>query len=221
MTGVYAAKLHAETDYLHRRVRDRYALASTDDYVCVGRGEMDITRGTPLLLPGLYAMPHWNLLFPERGEAVPFTVTTAGVEVAGREALVTQRAFEFESSTRRFDSLTVYDDDRDRLFDFLGRGGHIVSELHPRVESGELVIEGGEQWARVAGRCLPLVGPMAASVEVRDDYLDGEDRFRVRAEVTNPLVGEILGYSGTFTQQTDSRETESLRPCATPATLPP
>ena len=221
MTGVYAAKLHAESDHLHQRVRDRYALASTDDSVCVGRGEMDITRGTPLLLPGLYVMPHWNLLFPERGEAVPFTVTTAGVEVAGREALITQRAFTFESATRRFDSLTIYDDDRDRLFDFLGRGGHIVSELHPRVESGELVIEGGKQWARVAGRYLPLAGPMAASVEVRDNFLDSEDRFRVRAEVTNPLIGEILGYSGKFTQKTESRATESLRPCATPTTLPP
>ncbi|MFC6976602.1 DUF4166 domain-containing protein [Halomicroarcula sp. GCM10025709] len=220
MTGVYAAKLGDETNHLHQRVRDRYALASTDDHVCVGRGEMDITRST-LLLPGLYAMPHWNLLFPERGEAVPFTVTTAGVEVAGREALITQRAFTFESTTRRFDSLTVYDDDRDRLFDFLGRGGHIVSELHPRVESGELVIEGGKQWARVAGRYLPLAGPMAATVEVRDNFLDGEDRFRVRAEVTNPLVGEILGYSGTFTQKTESRDTESLRPGATPTTLPP
>ncbi|MDZ7745229.1 MAG: DUF4166 domain-containing protein [Halobacteriales archaeon] len=220
MTGVYAAKLGDEADNLHQRVRDRYALASTDDSVCVGRGEMDITRGT-LVLPGLYAMPHWNLLFPERGEAVPFTVTTAGVEVAGREALITQRAFTFESTTRRFDSLTVYDDDRDRLFDFLGRGGHIVSELHPRVESGELVIEGGKQWARVAGRYLPLAGPMAATVEVRDNFLDSEDCFRVRAEVTNPLVGEILGYSGTFTQTTESRETESLRPGATPTTLPP
>lgn len=221
MTGVYASKLGDETDRLYRRVRERYALASTDDRVCVGRGEMDITRGTPLLLPGLYAMPHWNLLFPERGEAVPFTVTTAGVEVAGREALITRRAFSFESSTRRFDSLTVYDDDRDRLFDFLGRGGLIVSELHPRVESGELVIEGGRQWARVAGRYLPLAGPLAATVEVRDKFLDGEDRFRVRAEVTNPLVGEILGYSGKFTQRTEPRETESLRPGATPTTLPP
>ncbi|WP_018256104.1 DUF4166 domain-containing protein [Halomicrobium katesii] len=219
MTGVYAAKLADETDHLHERVRDRYALASTDEYVCVGRGEMDITRGT-LLLPGLYAMPHWNLLFPERGEAVPFTVTTAGVEVAGREALITQRAFTFESTTRRFDSLTVYDDDRDRLFDFLGRGGHIVSELHPRVESSELVIEGGKQWVRVAGQYLPLAGPMAATVEVRDNFLDSEDRFRVRAEVTNPLVGEILGYSGTFTQKTESRDMDSLRPGATPTTLP-
>ncbi|WP_227134679.1 DUF4166 domain-containing protein [Halorubellus salinus] len=219
MTGVYAAKLGDEVDHLHPRVRDRYALASTDDSVCVGRGEMDITRGT-LVLPGLYAMPHWNLLFPERGEAVPFTVTTAGVEVAGREALITQRAFTFESTTRRFDSLTVYDDDRDRLFDFLGRGGHIVSELHPHVESGELVIEGGKQWARVAGRYLPLAGPMAATVEVRDNFLDTDDRFRVRATVTNPLVGEILGYRGKFTQETDHRDTESLRPGATPTTLP-
>jgi hypothetical protein len=118
---------------------------------------MDITRGTPHLLPGLYAMPHWNLLFPERGEAVPFTVTTTGVEVAGREALITQRVFTFESLTRRFDSLTIYDDDSDRLFDFLRHGGHIVSELHRRVNSGELVIEGGKQWARVAGaRSLDL-----------------------------------------------------------------
>lgn len=219
MTGVYAAKLGDETDRLHERVRDRYALDSTDDRVCVGRGEMDITRGT-LVLPGLYVMPNWNLLFPERGEAVPFTVTTAGIEVAGREALITQRAFTFDSKRRRFDSLTVYDASRDRLFDFLGRDGHIVSELHPRVADGELIVEGGKQWLRAGGRYLPLAGPMAATVEVRDRFLPDKDRFRVRAEVSNPLAGEILGYTGRFTQTTDA-SAEPVEPCARPTTLPP
>ena len=64
MPGVYAAKLGAETDHLHQRVRDRYALASTDDDVCVGRGEMDITRGTPLLLPDCTRCPTGTCCFP-------------------------------------------------------------------------------------------------------------------------------------------------------------
>ncbi|WP_424004832.1 DUF4166 domain-containing protein [Haloarcula salina] len=208
MTGVYERALGEAAADLHPKVRERYALDPDDGVVCVGRGEMDITRGT-LVLPALYAMATQNMLFPESGRAVPFSVTTAAyTTAAGHEAMTTRRAFDFGDATRVFDSLTVWDADAERLLDFLGTRGRVATELHPRVEDGALVVVGGRQWARIGGRYVPLPGPLAADVEVRDRYDEADDRYHVTATVENALVGHVLGYRGTFTQeQTDRGET--------------
>ncbi|WP_226021548.1 DUF4166 domain-containing protein [Halomicrobium salinisoli] len=223
MTGVYERALGDAAEDLHPEVRDRYALGPDDDVATVGRGRMDIERGT-LALPALYPMPVRNLLFPETGRDVPFSVTTAAWrDEAGHEALTTRREFEFDEQTRRFDSVTVWDAEAERLLDFLGTGGHVVSELHPRVEDGALVVESGRQWARIGGRYVRTPGPMAVDVEVRDRYVESEGHFRVDATVDSTLVGRVLSYRGTFTQE--EREMESvpadLRPTSGLRTLPP
>ncbi|MEF8850928.1 MAG: DUF4166 domain-containing protein [Haloarculaceae archaeon] len=198
MTGVYERALGEAADDLHPRVRERYAIGPGDGAV-VGRGEMDIDSGT-LALPALYAMPARDLLFPETGTDVPFTVTTVAYRQDGYEAMTTRREFDFGDTDRRFDSVTVWDHEHDRLLDFLGRGGLVASELRPRVEDGALVVGGGRQWARVASRYVPLPGPLAADVEVRDRYDDDGERYRVFGTVRNALAGRILRYRGTFTQ---------------------
>jgi len=223
MTGVYERALGEAAADLHPEVRERYALDSTDTRLCIGRGRMDISRGTHVL-PALYAMRGRNLLFPEAGHNVPFTVRTVGYrDEAGHEVLATLREFEFRDARRRFDSLTIWDDENDRLLDFLGTGGLLVSELRPRVEAGALVVESGRQWARLGGRYLRLPGPLAASVEVRDRYDPVGDRFHVNATVENPLAGHVLSYRGVFTQETTDVETipDSHRPTTGIRALPP
>lgn len=223
MTAVYEYALGDEADDLHPKVRARYGLGPDDGHATVGRGLMDITRGT-LALPVLYAMPARNLLFPESGEDVPFSVTTVGWrDPMGYEALTTRREFEFDGKRRTFDSTTVWDAERERLFDFLGTGGHVVSELHPRVEDGALVVEGGKQWTRIGGRYLPTPGPLAVEVTVRDRYDEADEQFHVTATVKSPLAGHILGYRGSFTQETEQMGTvpDDLRPTTEVNPLPP
>ncbi|PSP49664.1 DUF4166 domain-containing protein [Halobacteriales archaeon QH_3_68_24] len=221
MTGVYEHALGDAADDLHPRVRERYGIGPDDGVACVGRGRMDIDNGT-LALPALYAMPARDLLFPETGTDVPFTVTTVGYRIDGYEALTTRRTFDFGDRQRRFDSVTVRDHENERLLDFLGRGGLIASELRPRVEDGALVVGGGRQWTRLGSRYLGLPGPLAADVEVRDRYDEGDERFHVTATVTNPLTGRILRYRGTFTQEFEDWETvpEEYRPTRL-TSLPP
>jgi hypothetical protein len=223
MTGVYERALAAAADDLHPQVRERYSLAPDDEVATVGNGLMDITRGA-LALPVLAVMPARNLLFPESGTDVPFTVTTAGYRTAaGHEALTTVREFDFGDRRRRFDSLTVWDDANGRLLDFLGTGGHVVSELHPRVEDGALVVAGGRQWVRAGGRYVPLPGPLAVDVTVRDRYDPEGERFEVTATVESALAGHVLGYRGTFTQERREMTTvpTDLRPTEDLETLPP
>ena len=223
VTGVYEYALGDEADELHPKVRDRYGLGPDEGYATIGRGQMDITRGA-LALPALYAMPVRNLLFPESGTDVPFSVTTVGFrDPMGYEALTTRCEFEFDGRIRQFDSLTVWDNERDRLFDFLGTGGHVVSELHPRVEDGALVVEGGKQWTSVGGRYLPMPGPLAVDVTVRDRYDEADECFYVTATVESALAGHVLGYEGAFTHEQRAMETvpPDLRPTTGIDPFPP
>lgn len=221
MTGVYERALDDAAADLHPKVRERYGIGVGGD-ACVGRGEMDISRGLHMV-PVLYGMTLDDLLFPEQGSAVPFRVTTVGFRTdGGHEAMTTRRRFEFDGRIRHFDSLTVWDDEHGRLLDFLGGHGLVASELHPRVEDGALVVTGGRQWARLGSTYVPLPGPLAASVEVRDRYDESDGRFHVDAVVENTLAGRILSYRGSFTQTFEDRERtlSSLRHSPL-ATLPP
>lgn len=222
MTGVYERALGDAADDLHPKVRERYGIGPGDD-ACVGRGRMDITRA-PHLVPVFYAMTREDMLFPEAGDDVPFTVTTVGYRTdAGHEALTTRRTFEFGDTTRRFDTLTVWDAANERLVDYLGRHGYVASELRPRVEDGALVVEGGRQWLRVGERYLRLPGPMAADLEVRDRYDEGDERFHVTATVESALAGRMFTYRGAFTQTFEACDPvpEDLRPSAGLDALPP
>ena len=201
MTGVFARALGEAVADLHPKVQERYGTDSGPGVVTVGRGEMDVTSGR-LARPALYAMTAQNLLFPETGTGIPFSVTSAEYRTdAGHQVLGMRRSFEFEDTVRHFDSRTLWDADGERLLDYLGSGGSLVSELHPRVEDGALVVDGGRQWLRVGGRYLPLPGPLAADVTVRDHYADEEERYRVHAELRSSLTGEIVTYDGRFTQE--------------------
>ena len=51
---------------------------------------------------------------------------------------------------------------------------------------------------------MPLPGLLAADVEVRDRYDDGDECYHVLGTVQNPLAGRILRYRGTFTQEREA-----------------
>ena len=222
MTGVYGRALGGNADELHPNVRDRYSLGP-EGGVTVGRGRMDISRGVHTL-PALYAMASRDMLFPEAGHDVRFAVTTVGDELSGHEAMMTRRIFNFDGTRRRFDSATVWDERNERLLDYLGSGGLIATELHPRVEDGALVVEAGRQWLHRKGRYVGLPETMEASVEVRDRYDETGERYHVLATVENPLAGHVLSYRGTFTQEREARsdhDIERLKPMRGLPKLPP
>lgn len=198
VTGLFERALGEEWDELHPRIRDRYGLVAGESREAVGRGRMSRLTRSALALPMLWLGTAEDFLFPESGADVPFTITTeAFVDGNGREALFLRRQFETEPAREFVDTLR-WNAERDCITDFFGRNGRIAADLHLSARDGDLSLALGTQWLRLAGRYLALPGPLSVETTLRDGYDDDDEEFRVAAEITNPLIGQVFGYRGTF-----------------------
>lgn len=219
MTGVIERALGDEWADLHPKVRERYGLSTDGDVHTVeGRGTMDrITHGR-LALPLLALGPRRNAFFPETGTGVPFEIwTDAFRDEHGREAVAFRRSFEVcdalgRPRTRHFDTTMVWSETRGRPVDYLGTGADIAVDIDASVDDGALVLESGEARLRLGDRSVALPDAASAAVTVRDRYDDAADRFRVALSVTNPLVGHVLGFEGSFVQATRAVTDPAGRP---------
>lgn len=198
MTGLFEREVGEGWDALHPRVRERYGLEAGEDREAVGVGRMDELERNPLATPIRWLGTVDDVLFPEGGTDVPFTITTeAFVDDAGNEALYLHRRFETDPPREFVDTLR-WNPARGCITDLFGRRGLVAADLHVRADDGALALSIGTQWLRVGGTYLALPDPLSVDGRIRDWYDDESDRFRVAAEVVNPLVGTVFGYAGAF-----------------------
>jgi hypothetical protein len=126
-----------------------------------------------------------EVLFPEYGHGIPFTVENRGDRTA-------RRTFAFPRRTRVMtDAMGVVDG---TLRDRLGRRGGLEVELLLEVRDGGLRMRSRRQWLhlrRVRMRMPGLVG-----VELTETAGDGVQHVDVR--VNAPMLGELFRYTGTF-----------------------
>ncbi|PWW66793.1 DUF4166 domain-containing protein [Actinokineospora spheciospongiae] len=201
MTSIFRRALGGDFDRLHPRLRERFGFAAGDGRGCVGTGVMRrIWPRAGIARPLLALGASRNILFPEQGTDIPFTIENhAYLDRYGRDTLTFVRTFEFPHRRRRFDATMVYNDERGCVVDYLGTHQHVAVDLRPEVgERGELRIRSGEQ--RVRGLRLDVRWPTAltGAADVRESFDDELGRFRIAVRVTNPLRGLVLAYSGTF-----------------------
>lgn len=198
MTGLFERALGDEWDDLHPRIRERYGLVAAEDREAVGTGEMHRLSRHPLAVPVLWLGTVEDFLFPEQGTDVPFSITSeAFVDGNGSEALFLGRRFE-TSPPREFVDTLRWNPARGCVTDLFGRNGRVAADLHLGVDDGDLALTLGAQWLRVGGRYVPLPGPLAVDADLRDRYDDDAERFRVAAEISNPLIGRVFAYEGAF-----------------------
>lgn len=189
-----------EFDKLHPKIQERFGFCSSDGKRAIGTGTMDrVWRGRIYTLPFLFIGTFRNIMFPEIGEGVPFTIENwAFVDSLGRETVSELRTFDLKRK-RRFDGYMVRDAQKNQIVDLQGTHQHLAVDLKlSAAENGGLLIESGDQ--RFHEGWISFKFPMLFSGKARVFvwYDDDIDRHRIEVEVKNKVWGTLFGFVGTF-----------------------
>ncbi len=198
--SIYATVLGEDFDRLHPKIQERFGFDSTSCKRAIGRGVMDrVWHGKFYTLPFLVVGTWRNIMFPEQGKDVEFTIENwAYVDSFGRETVTELRTFQL-GRARRFDAYMIRDPIRNQVVDLMGTHQHLAVDLHLAVaENGGLRIESGEQrfFAGRIGFKFPMVFSGTASVYVWFDELI--NKYQIEVEVKNSIWGSLFGFVGTF-----------------------
>jgi len=220
VTSIFQQALGADFQRLHPMLQRRFGFSSADGVACIGRGVMsEITRGPWWTLPFLRLGSWRNILFPESGYDVPFTIENyAYVDGFGRETLTFVRTFELSPTRRRrFDATMVYDAARGGVVDYLGTHQHLAVDLRISVgPNGELRLRSAGQrfYEGRIGFPFPLL--LSGVADLVEGYDDERGRYTIAVQVNNRPLGRLFGYRGEF-----SCEFPEVLPGRVPPTVKP
>jgi hypothetical protein len=201
MSSIYARVLGADFARLHPLVRRRFGVCEEGERVSVGVGVMDeIWHGGPHLVPFLRLGARRKLMFPERGRSVPFRIENyAYRDGLGRACVSWHRTFALPGRHREFTATMVYAPERGCIVDYLGDRQHLAVDLHLGVSArGGMRIRSGAQRFYEGALAFPFPLALSGVADVEEWYDDEAERFRIEVRVTNPLVGPVFGYRGSF-----------------------
>src|ERR1700680_714601 len=196
MRSIYERALGEKFKLLHPRIQERFGFCGNDNVACVGTGTMDeIWHGALYTLPFLYVGSWRRIMFPERGNSVPFTIRNyAYVDEYGRETVTWIRNF-VTRHPRRFDAYMIFSQQRDRIVDYLGTHQHLAVDIDLSVdERGGLRLSSGAQ-RFYEGRIdfsFPLL--FSGVAIVCEWYDDSDRRFQIEVNVRNRVWGPLFGY---------------------------
>ncbi|MGN8049005.1 DUF4166 domain-containing protein [Curtobacterium sp. 22159] len=201
MSSVFEAALGADFRRLHPMMQRRFRVGLDAGEACTGRGVMrSIRRGPWWTVPFLQIGRLRNILVPDVGEDVPFTIENYPYrDPYGRETVTFVRTYETKPGrTARFDATMVLVDGR--VLDYLGSHQHLAVDLDLAVdERGGLVLLSGAQ--RFYEGPIAFRFPMLFSgrATLHEWWSEDDQAFHVDLEVHNRVFGFLFGYRGTFT----------------------
>jgi hypothetical protein len=203
MTSIFEEALGPDFARLSPMMQKRFSVGLDSGFACVGTGVMSrIRRGPWWVVPFLYIGKLRNILVPDVGENVPFTIENYPyLDPFGRETVTFVREYRLRKKPSRFDATMILHDGR--VVDYLGTHQHLAVDLDLSVDDdGSLRLTSGAQRFYEG----PLVGfrfPMVLSGRARlhESYDDSAGVYRIRMEVHNPVFGFLFGYEGEFTCQ--------------------
>ena len=203
MTSIYREVLGADFEQLHPQIQKRFGFSSADGIASIGTGVMDkVWHGRFYTLPFLYLGTWRRIMFPERGEKIPFTIRNyAYRDRFDRETVTWVRDFKTQNP-RRFDAYMIHSKQRGKIVDYLGTHQHLAVDIDMSVdERGGLRLRSGEQRfyeGPIAFRFPMLFSGVAEVCEWYDDQLG---KFCIEVRVSNKIWGPLFGYQGTFDVQ--------------------
>ena len=192
MKSIYQQVLGSDFGKLHPQIQKRFGFNSNDKIASVGKGVMQsVWYGKPYTLPFLYIGTWRNIMFPQKGKDIPFTIENyAYKDKFGRETVTWVRKYQFPKRVRRFDATMIYSEKRKRIVDYLGTHQHLAVDIKMTVaENGGIKLRSGEQ--RFYEGFLGFKFPMLFSGEanVCEWFDDREQKFRISVEVGNKTWG--------------------------------
>jgi hypothetical protein len=202
VSAIYRHALGDAFDRLHPRLQRRFGISSLGATCQIGRGMMDeVWRGPWWTVPILRLGMTQRILFPEHGRDIPFAITNhAYLDRFGREAVGWCRRFRFGARRRAFDAAMVYSKERGTIVDYLGTHHHLAVDIGCSVDDeGAMRIRTGDQRVYLGPLAVPLPRSLTVVADVREWWDDEAERFRIEVRVTNPLIGALFGYRGSFT----------------------
>ncbi|WP_433436795.1 DUF4166 domain-containing protein [Nonomuraea sp. CA-141351] len=200
MPSIFQRALGGAFDRLHPQLQRRFGVGLDSGEACIGRGVMSrIWNAGPHIRPFLALGSRRNVLVPDVGADIPFRIENYPyLDSYGRETVTFVRTF----PRGRFDATMVYDDARARVVDYLGTHQHLATPLDLSVDDlGGLVIRSGRQ-RFLEGPLAVTIPPAATGTAVVSEHFDDQaGRFRIAVTVSNPWLGRIFGYWGSFTAE--------------------
>jgi hypothetical protein len=201
MSSIYQQVLGSNFQKLHPQIQKRFGFDSNDKIASIGKGLMqNVWYGKPYTLPFLYIGTWRNIMFPQKGKDIPFTIENfAYKDKFGRETVTWVRKYQFPKRERRFDATMIYSEQRKRIVDYLGTHQHLAVDIEMTVaENGGIKLRSGEQrfYEGFLGFKFPML--FSGGANVCEWYDDKEQKFKISVVVSNKTWGNLFGYEGTF-----------------------
>lgn len=200
--SIFRQALGADFDRLHPMLQRRFGVDPAAGYACVGRGVFaEVRRGAWWTVPFLKFGAFRNILFPDSGANIPFTVENYPyVDSFGRPTVTFARTLEVRPGKhRRFDATMVYSPARAAVVDYLGTHQHLATDLALAVrEDGSLHLR-STALRFYEGR-LRFIVPrlLSGSADLYESWDEERQRFTIQLQVRNPIFGFLFGYRGEF-----------------------
>lgn len=201
MTSIFETALGEDFARLSPMMQKRFGVGLDSGYACVGTGVMSrIRRGPWWVVPFLHLGTLRNILIPDVGENVPFTIENYPYrDPFGRETVTFVREYRVRRRPSRFDATMILSNGR--VLDYLGTHQHLAVDLDIDAEDdGSLRLTSNAQRfyeGRFIGFRFPLLFSGRAQLHERFDDVAGV--YRIRMEVHNRVFGFLFGYEGEFT----------------------
>ena len=201
MTSIFEGALGEDFARLSPMMQKRFGVGLDSGYACVGAGGMShIRRGPWWVLPFLYLGKLRNILIPDVGESVPFTIENYPYrDPFGRETVTFVREYRVRHKPSRFDATMVLSDGR--VLDYLGTHQHLAVDLDLAVdEDGSLRLTSDAQRfyeGRFVGFRFPML--LSGRAQLHERFDEEASVYKIRMEVRNKVFGFLFGYEGEFT----------------------
>ncbi|MGI5284705.1 DUF4166 domain-containing protein [Nonomuraea polychroma] len=183
---------------LHPQLQRRFGVGLDSGEACIGKGVMSRVWNAGLLVrPFLSLGSRRNILVKDAGRNIPFQIENYPyVDSYGRETVTFVRTF----PGGRFDATMIYNDTRAQVVDYLGDHQHIATPLALSVDDqGGLIMRSGRQRFLEGPLAFPIPPAATGTATVSEHFDDRTGRFTIAVTVSNPWLGRIFGYWGSFT----------------------